>query len=270
MSYTPPSRRPFTRSQTERMRSVVFIKLAAAELQRFYWRQRVFDVEISTGHADADGYDLIVTRGDIVRHVALLTRPHDRRVEDVWISEKLAQLPSACVIQLVVDDDLKIVEWHWFGAGPGEPLPEGSKRPRIRRRAPDHPDAPPETTFKRQPPPPGMRELRFVDFQWFEGSDCLDWVAHGLIGPFHAPDDVEVALKDVAWRGQRYEGWDALKHALMENRDCTVSAELNETSDHGSIKVKWGDSNWVSYILRLDADGLWSLDDTPHFGVHGA
>lgn len=271
MPYTPPGRRPFTRSQMLRMREAVFVKLAAAELQRHFWRKRVFDVEISAGHGDKDGYDLIVARGEIVRHVALLTRFDDLRLDDVWIHESLARLPSGCVIQLVLNDDLDIVRWQWFGGRPGEPLPEGSKRPKIRRKPADHPDALPEMEWRpdRQKPPPGMRELRFIDFQWFEGSDGLDWVAWSLFGDFHAPDDMDIAWKDVSWRGQQYETWEALRRAMVEGKDCTVTAELNNTSDHGSIKVERGDS-WVSYIVRLDENGRWKVDDTPHFGVHGA
>ncbi len=32
--------------------------------------------------------------------------------------------PSGCVIWLVLDPDLKVKSYRWFGAPPGEPLPD--------------------------------------------------------------------------------------------------------------------------------------------------
>jgi hypothetical protein len=271
MSYTPPSKRSFTRSQRIGMRETVFVPLVAAELARHFQRQRVFDVEISTAPAEDNAFDLLITRGDLVRHVAICIRQADDRDDDMWVNEQLTRLPSACVVKLVVNDDLEIVRWTCFGGRPGEPLPEGSKRPKFKRSAPAHPDAPPgiDQRSTRPHPPSGMKEVRFVDFEGFDGADGLHFVARRLVGRFHAPENIETTLANVSWRGREHETWDALKRAITGGKgaDCTVTAELNEANDHGSITVRWGDSQ-ATYFLRLDEHGRWSIDDTPNFGVY--
>jgi hypothetical protein len=101
---------------------------------RALWRRGVFDVEVMRSELDAHGYDVVMGRDKIVRHIQFKAGIRDKP-QGVSVSSALADKPSGCVIWIQVDNGLNMKRFWWFGAGPKEPLPPLGDRisKRIRR-----------------------------------------------------------------------------------------------------------------------------------------
>jgi hypothetical protein len=93
------------------------------EALRRLWQQEIVNVEVLRSEFDAHGYDLVLARGHIVRHIQLKTGLA-KRPGDVSVPLSLADKPSGCVIWISVSDDLDLGPYYWFGNSPGQPLPD--------------------------------------------------------------------------------------------------------------------------------------------------
>jgi hypothetical protein len=102
----------------ERIVEHVFVGDALREL----WRHGILDVEVLRSEFDAHGYDLVMARGRIVRHIQFKTGT-SQKPGPVSVSQSLAEKPSGCVIWIRVTPDLAMGPFFWFGGRPGEPLP---------------------------------------------------------------------------------------------------------------------------------------------------
>ncbi len=80
------------------------------------------DVEVLRSEFDAHGYDLVMARRRVVRHIQFKTGT-SKKPGDVSVSLTLAGKPSGCIIWIRVSDALDMGPYFWFGADPGEPLP---------------------------------------------------------------------------------------------------------------------------------------------------
>ena len=112
----------------ERIAEHLFVGKA---LQRL-WQRGIYDVEVSRSEFDAGGFDIVMTWGNIVRHIqfkAMINGGHRRQV---GINLKLASKPSGCVIWMIVDEHLDIVSYLWLGGLPGDRLNEISAYPEGR------------------------------------------------------------------------------------------------------------------------------------------
>src|SRR5665213_385681 len=89
---------------------------------RTFWRRGLTDVEVLRSEFDAHGYDLVMARGRIVRHIQFKTGK-SRKPGKVSVARSLADKPSGCVIWIRVADDLNMGPFFWFGGPPGDPLP---------------------------------------------------------------------------------------------------------------------------------------------------
>jgi hypothetical protein len=94
----------------------MFVGLSLGEL----WRKGIVNVEILRSEFDAYGYDLVISSGDLVRHVQLKSGTSLKKIS---VSKRLAEKPSGCVLFIVVNDDLDLGPFWFFGSDPGEPLP---------------------------------------------------------------------------------------------------------------------------------------------------
>lgn len=103
----------------ERIVEHVFV----GEALRTLWRCGITDVEVLRSEFDGHGYDLVMGRGEIVRHIQFKTGVRSRP-QAVSVARALAQKPSGCVIWISVTLDLALGPFWWFGALPGEPLPD--------------------------------------------------------------------------------------------------------------------------------------------------
>ena len=102
----------------ERIVEHVFV----GEALRSLWRRGIVDVEVLRAEFDAHGYDLVIARGGVVRHIQFKTGTA-AKPGDVSIQVSLGDKPSGCVLWIHVTDGLDLGPFFWFGSPPGEPLP---------------------------------------------------------------------------------------------------------------------------------------------------
>lgn len=102
----------------ERIVEHVFV----GEALRALWRRGVTDVEILRSEFDAYGYDLVMGRGAIVRHIQFKTGVRSKPAP-ISVVRALAEKPSGCVIWISVSLDLDLGPYWWFGGPPGAALP---------------------------------------------------------------------------------------------------------------------------------------------------
>lgn len=103
-------------SLRERIVEHVFVGDALRE----FWKEGVTDVEVLRSEFDAYGYDLIMSRGSIVRHIQFKTGMQ-RKPRRVSIARALRK-PSGCVVWIRVSADLRLEPFYWLGGKPGAPL----------------------------------------------------------------------------------------------------------------------------------------------------
>lgn len=114
---------PHSRNST--LRENIAEHLFTGELLRRLWQRGIYDAEILHSEFDAGGYDLVLSRGKLVRHIQLKTAIASGKAARVNISLRLAEKPSGCVVWMMLDEDLTIKSYRWFGAAmPGDPLPD--------------------------------------------------------------------------------------------------------------------------------------------------
>jgi hypothetical protein len=104
-------------SLRERIVEHIFVGDALREL----WRDGITDVEVLRSEFDAHGYDLVMSRGQIVRHIQFKTSTRNKPIK-VSISRHLFEKPSGCVIWIKISSDLSLKPFYWLGAEPGQPL----------------------------------------------------------------------------------------------------------------------------------------------------
>lgn len=91
-------------------------------LLRRLWQLGIYDAEILRSEFDAGGYDLVLSRGHVTRHIQLKASRLSGRTSDQGISLKLCARPAGCVIWIAVDEDLGVDHYLWLGNPPDQPL----------------------------------------------------------------------------------------------------------------------------------------------------
>ncbi|MCE1234877.1 MAG: hypothetical protein LWW93_00835 [Hyphomicrobiales bacterium] len=124
-------------SRHSTLREHIVEHLLIGELLRRLWQRGIYDVEVLRSEFDAGGYDLVVSRGGLVRHVQFKSVVEEGKNRRVSVSLRLAACPSGCVLWMVVTPQLKIAGWLWFGGRPGEPLPAIEHHRTTRHTKPD-------------------------------------------------------------------------------------------------------------------------------------
>jgi hypothetical protein len=107
----------------------LFIGLALGKL----WNAGITNAEILRSEFDAYGYDLVISYGDIVRHVQMKT---STSLTKVSVSKLLAQKSSGCVLFIKLDNCLNLGPFYFFGATAGQQLPDLGEFKSTRRTAP--------------------------------------------------------------------------------------------------------------------------------------
>ena len=97
----------------ERIIEHVFV----GEALRALWRRGIVDVEVLHAEFDAQGYDIVMERGRIVRHIQFKTGMSPRP-DHVSVSKSLFDKRSGCVIWIRVTADLDMGPFFWFGGIP--------------------------------------------------------------------------------------------------------------------------------------------------------
>jgi hypothetical protein len=81
--------------------------------------------EVLKSDVDADGYDLIIEAGGIVRHVQLKAKVQGGKARKITCHTRLAGKPSGCIVAITYNPvSYQAVEYACFGGAPGQPLPD--------------------------------------------------------------------------------------------------------------------------------------------------
>lgn len=87
--------------------------------------QRGSPLEILRSEYDSRGYDVVLEASGLLRHIQLKAGRQGGKRRQVSISVHLRAKPSGCVVWMFYDPiSLAITELRWFGALPGQPLPD--------------------------------------------------------------------------------------------------------------------------------------------------
>jgi hypothetical protein len=152
----------------ERVVEHVFV----GEALRTLWRRGVLHVEVLRSEFDAHGYDLVMVRRRIMRHIQFKTGT-GKRPGEVSVGQALATKASGCVIWIHVNDYLEMGPYFWFGGLPGEPLPSMEEFANPLR-----------ATHNKAGVRPVRQNHRLVPAEKFEKIDNLEEVLVRLLGEF--------------------------------------------------------------------------------------
>ena len=95
-----------------------------ADLCREMWR-RGKALDILHCHTDRSGYDVVLETDGIQRHVQLKSSLQGAKTARQKINVRLADKPSGCIVWIRIDPEtLDQTSYLWFGAAPGDALPD--------------------------------------------------------------------------------------------------------------------------------------------------
>jgi hypothetical protein len=96
-----------------------------AELSCLVWENDPFDsLKISNTEVDDSGYDVVLARGNTVRHIQLKQAHEEKVPQKFSVRVSFATLPGSCIV--VVSHaltDLRLKSYSFYGSDPTEPMP---------------------------------------------------------------------------------------------------------------------------------------------------
>lgn len=102
--------------------------LFLSELLQEAWFGRGWLIDVLHSTVDAFGYDVVLQRGAVLRHVQLKARQMSGKTSKYKLSSQLAVQPAGCVICILWERDptqpRMRLSYRWFGNGVGEPIPD--------------------------------------------------------------------------------------------------------------------------------------------------
>lgn len=106
-------------------REVLLEHLFAGEIMRHLWLCGIHRMEVLKPQVDDGGYDLVLEANGVTRHVQLKASHHGASTARVGVNLRLSEKPSGCVIWLRFNPNtLELGPFLWFGAAPGDRLPD--------------------------------------------------------------------------------------------------------------------------------------------------
>jgi hypothetical protein len=117
--------------QYSTLREKIVEQVFIGEALRALWRKGIVDAELLRSEFDAFGYDIVVERGSITRHVQL--KSGIRRPNNIGVAEALGKKRSGCLVYVQISDMLDLDNYYWFGSEPGQALPTIDAYPLLKR-----------------------------------------------------------------------------------------------------------------------------------------
>lgn len=154
------------------LREVILEHLFVGQLLKRLWERGIYDVEVLRSEFDAGGYDLVVSRGELTRHVQLKAKRSGGATREFSISVALATRPSGCVLCFEIDDDLNWLGYRYFGEAPGIAM-----QPISEFKIAKHTKANADGVKSERP------ALRRIPLSRFARLETIDDVIEALIGP---------------------------------------------------------------------------------------
>jgi hypothetical protein len=96
-----------------------------AELSCLVWENDPFDsLKISNGEVDDSGYDVVLERGNVVRHIQLKQAHEEKVPKKFSVRVSFATLPGSCMVVIShALTDLRPKSYSFYGSNPTEPMP---------------------------------------------------------------------------------------------------------------------------------------------------
>lgn len=89
--------------------------LFIAAILKHAWKTKCYDsYQISRPEVDFGGYDLIIEKGNQIRHIQLKARTRNAKTKHYNISLALTKKPLGCVVVIEFDQNLDLT-YHFFG-----------------------------------------------------------------------------------------------------------------------------------------------------------
>lgn len=98
--------------------------LFIGELLRISWLRGECALEVAKPEVDSRGYDVIVERRGVVRHIQLKASHNEAVARSQKLHVGLAEKPSGCVVWVQFDSEtMRLGPYLFFGESAGLPLP---------------------------------------------------------------------------------------------------------------------------------------------------
>lgn len=111
-------------SQHSSYREKLIEHLLIGELLKLSWVEGDCELEVSKPEVDNAGYDILLERNGVLRHVQLKASHIGSTTSNQKIHTKLTSKPSGCVVWVIFDEDsVELGPFLFFGGAPGLPLP---------------------------------------------------------------------------------------------------------------------------------------------------
>lgn len=214
---------------------IVENRLLADLTVRMLRRGSVMDV--LKGQIDAQGHDVVLEAAGIIRHVQLKATVQGGKRAHVDINVKLRAKPSGCVVWMTYDPmTLTISDYRWFGAEPGEALPDlGSKLTRHTRGS--------------KADRPGLRNLVKGKF---ERLTSLDQLAEKLFGPARS---TATSLVFAQLRARLGSGWQSMMSGTSQPTTFYDATEFAHLIDGYAVLEQLCEVDAASWVDRMAAQG---------------
>lgn len=161
------------------LRERIVEHLFIGELLRRLWCAGIVDVQILRSEFDAFGYDLVIVRGALIRHIQLKTTSASKR-SPISVSTLLSANPSGCVVWVGLGAKLQLETFYWFGGAPGQPIPSLDKFSVPRRPTHNKMGVRPERANHRLVPPAIFKKVSFDELIVLLLGDCYTGSLHGI------------------------------------------------------------------------------------------
>jgi hypothetical protein len=146
--------------------------LFVGELLKIPWQNGDCQLEIAKPEVDNAGYDIIAENNSIVRHIQLKAAYIGGKTARQKVHIKLSQKPSGCVLWIYFNEStLELGPFYYFGALPGEPLPDIQSAKVARHTKGD------QDGYKGERP--NIRVLNKGDFKKYDNIDDIYNVLFG-------------------------------------------------------------------------------------------
>ena len=117
-------------SEHSSFREKLLEHLLVSEILRYLWLERVTVAEVLKPDVDNGGYDVVLSCGAVTRHVQLKSSFRDASTRSQSVNRRLSEKPSGCIVWVQFDPaTLGLGPFLWFGAPPGQSLPDLSAFP---------------------------------------------------------------------------------------------------------------------------------------------
>lgn len=225
------------------LREKVVEHIFLAELSKALLLDLKLPFEVLRAEFDANGYDVVIEAGSVLRHVQLKATATTGRRAHVDVQTALTEKPSGCVVWLFVDPhSLTLGPFLWFGSDTGRRMPSLGDREVRHSRG----DASGEKKVRS-----GLRRLPKGEFVRFE---TMPELARAM---FARLDDRTVLERHLVDR-ERLSDLGRLAEGLTWDRSAPLAYMIDGYALAETVGIS--DPHAFSDRMRSDAEekGAWS------------